>query len=198
MLFHKRFHDGLRAGSIDLTFRRWTTPRVKVGGRYRFGRSDILKVVAIDRVRLGDIETREARRAGFGSVEELRSALRSPSKPALTARTPVTRVRFRYEGEEESIPVARTPSEEEIARIAKRLAGMEKLSRRDPWIDLVLAWIEENPQRRAGDLADELGLEKQKLKSDVRRLKKLGLTRSFEVGYELTPLGRAVLRRRRS
>jgi len=32
-------------------------------------------------------------------------------------------------------------------------------------------------------------------KTDVRKLKKLGLTRSYEVGYDLTPRGKTVLKR---
>jgi hypothetical protein len=42
MLFQKRFHAGLRDGSITLTFRRWSTPKVRVGGRYRFDRTGTL------------------------------------------------------------------------------------------------------------------------------------------------------------
>jgi len=34
MLFQRRFHRGLLSGEITLSFRRWSAPRVKVGGRY--------------------------------------------------------------------------------------------------------------------------------------------------------------------
>jgi hypothetical protein len=40
-------------------------------------------------------------------------------------------------------------------------------------------------------LAEELGRERFALKADVRKLKRLGLTLSREVGYELSPRGRA-------
>jgi len=43
-------------------------------------------------------------------------------------------------------------------------------------------------------LADRLGREKLAFKRDVRTLKELGLTHSLEVGYELSPRGRAVHR----
>ena len=42
-------------------------------------------------------------------------------------------------------------------------------------------------------LAELLGRERPALKTDVRKLKRLGLTESLEVGYELSPRGRAFL-----
>jgi hypothetical protein len=46
---------------------------------------------------------------------------------------------------------------------------------------------------RAGDLAEAFGRERLKFKTDVRKLKALGLTESLEVGYRLSPRGRAFL-----
>ena len=48
---------------------------------------------------------------------------------------------------------------------------------------------------RAGDLAEALGRDRASFKLDVRKLKELGLTESLEVGYRLSPRGRAVLDR---
>ena len=45
----------------------------------------------------------------------------------------------------------------------------------------------------ASQLARKLGRETLPFKVDVRKLKKLGLTQSFEVGYEISPRGRAYL-----
>jgi hypothetical protein len=45
----------------------------------------------------------------------------------------------------------------------------------------------------ASKLAKQLGRETLPFKVDVRKLKKLGLTQSFEVGYEISPRGRAYL-----
>jgi len=44
-------------------------------------------------------------------------------------------------------------------------------------------------------LAESVGRERDPFKIDVRKLKRLGLTQSFEVGYELSPRGRAFLAR---
>ena len=46
---------------------------------------------------------------------------------------------------------------------------------------------------RAGDLASALGYETAWFKTNVRKLKALGLTESLEVGYRLSPRGRAFL-----
>jgi Mn-dependent DtxR family transcriptional regulator len=49
---------------------------------------------------------------------------------------------------------------------------------------------------RAADLAKHLGRDRKSFKTDVRKLKELGLTESLEVGYRLSPRGRAWLRPR--
>jgi biotin operon repressor len=46
---------------------------------------------------------------------------------------------------------------------------------------------------RAGDLAEELDLDRESFKLDVRKLKNLGLTISLRVGYQLSPRGAAYL-----
>ena len=55
----------------------------------------------------------------------------------------------------------------------------------------VLGLIADRPGTRAPDLAASLGRETARFKADVRKLKELGLTESLEVGYRLSPRGRA-------
>jgi hypothetical protein len=57
----------------------------------------------------------------------------------------------------------------------------------------VLAAINAEPGRRAGDLAAAAGRETLPYKLDVRKLKALGLTISLPVGYRLSPRGGAYL-----
>ena len=57
--------------------------------------------------------------------------------------------------------------------------------------------IRQNPQRRAPDLAEIEGRETAPFKIDVRKLKGIGLTVSFAVGYEVSPRGAAYLERTR-
>jgi predicted transcriptional regulator len=61
-----------------------------------------------------------------------------------------------------------------------------------------LELIEARPATRAPDLAASLGRETQPFKTDVRKLKNLGLTISLERGYRLSPRGEAYLAHRRN
>ncbi len=198
MLFKTRFHAGLRDGSIDLTFRRWSRLQVKVGGAYRLGDGrDALIVDSIDTVPVGKITKREIKRAGFESLDDLKAALRSGGTN-ITARTTVHRIAFHFErasGRKTTLVAAAPPSAGDIDRLVERLGRMDRLSRRGPWTKQVLALIVKNPQRRAGDLAPIVDRELRAFKADVRKLKGMGLTTSFEVGYELTALGRRILKR---
>ena len=67
------------------------------------------------------------------------------------------------------------------------------MDRDTPWTAATLAIIGAHPQIAASRLAAKLGRETAPFKVDVRKLKKLGLTQSFEVGYEISPRGRAYL-----
>ena len=57
----------------------------------------------------------------------------------------------------------------------------------------MLGLLAANPRVRAQDLADSVGRDKASFKTDVRKLKALGLTISHSPGYELSPRGRALL-----
>ena len=70
---------------------------------------------------------------------------------------------------------------------------MDARSAHGPWAWATLAAIAERPAVRAPDLAASFGRETAPFKTDVRRIKALGLTHSLPVGYELSPRGRAVL-----
>ena len=53
--------------------------------------------------------------------------------------------------------------------------------------------IEDYPHVVAGSLAKRAGFERDVFKTNVRKLKELGLTISHERGYELSPRGKALL-----
>ncbi len=72
MLFAKRLHDAIAAGELTVTFRLWTRPKVKVGGRYAEGPATI-EVDAIELVPFGTISLADARRAGSADIESLRA-----------------------------------------------------------------------------------------------------------------------------
>ncbi|WP_191253647.1 hypothetical protein [Amycolatopsis oliviviridis] len=68
------------------------------------------------------------------------------------------------------------------------------MDRHRSWSQETLRIIADNPGRRAQELADLLGREKEPLKVGIRKLKGLGLTLSLEVGYRISPRGAAYLR----
>ncbi|HET9558634.1 MAG TPA: hypothetical protein VFS70_15950, partial [Actinomycetota bacterium] len=77
--------------------------------------------------------------------------------------------------------------------LVARLARLDRASSHGPWTRATLELIASHPERRAGDLAAMVGREIQPFKTDVRKLKALGLTESLEVGYRLSPRGQALL-----
>ena len=72
---------------------------------------------------------------------------------------------------------------------------MDRLSKHGSWTKQTLEIIAQNPRMAASKLAPLLGRETRAFKADVRKLKKMGLTVSFEVGYELTKLGKTFVTR---
>ena len=192
MLFKTRFHDGLRAGRITLTFRDWSRPQVKVGGTYRVGRELELSVRSVDRVSLSAISDEDAVCAGFQGREDLLAFL---EKAGTSGNDELV---YRVVFDARVSPAQSPPSSElpaaELDALATRLERLDRLSRHGRWVGPTLRLIADNPRRRAGDLAATAGRETLGFKVDVRKLKRLGLTRSHEVGYEITPRGQQVSR----
>ena len=187
LLFQKRFHEGLVSGAVTLTFRRWDKPHVRVGGRYRCHPIGVLEVDRVDVVRVRDITDDDARRAGFDSRAELVDYMR-PVRPT----TSVFRVELHHGGDGDRVEIALVDqlSKDDVDAIRRRLA---KLDASAPWTRRTLALIGRHPRVAASKLAKKLGRETLPFKVDVRKLKKLGLTQSFEVGYEISPRGKAYL-----
>ena len=75
------------------------------------------------------------------------------------------------------------------------LVRLQRLDGTTPWVRRILDLIARHPGRRAAELAAELRQETAPFKLNVRKLKALGLTESLEIGYRLSPRGRAVLAR---
>jgi hypothetical protein len=193
LLFQKTFHRGLVDGSITLTFRRWAKPHVKPGGRYRCHPIGVLVVDAIERVRVATVDETDARRAGFVDREALLAFLRSGPNPApLDDSTEIFRIALHHGGDGDRVEIAMDAAlgEADVARIRDELA---KFDHEAPWTAETLAIIDARPRTAASQLAAALGRETAPFKVDVRKLKRLGLTQSFEVGYELSPRGRAYL-----
>ena len=71
MQFSPELRDDVAAGDITVSFRLWTRPKVRVGGRYRAG-PVLIEVDAIDLVPFAGITRADVRRAGERDRESLR------------------------------------------------------------------------------------------------------------------------------
>ena len=190
LLFKKPFHAGLVSGAITLTFRRWQKPHVRPGGRYRCHPIGVLEVDAVALVPVAAITVDDATRAGFATRDALVDYLAELGP--LTPATEVYRVALHHGGDGDRVELALADalSAADVEAIRARLA---KLDRETKWTAKTLAIIDAHPRVAASQLAKQLRRDTLPFKIDVRKLKKLGLTQSFEVGYELSPRGRAYL-----
>jgi len=177
----------IRAGDVDLAFRRWDRPRVVVGTRLRT-RVGVVEVTSVEQVTASRITAAEAERAGAGSPAALRRMLEAK------ADRPVWRVGLRFAGADprEALRAA-VPTAEEVVAIRARLDRLDAASAIGPWTRATLGIIDRSPTVRAPELASELGRDTPSFKRDVRKLKELGLTESLDIGYRLSPRGIAVV-----
>lgn len=189
MLFKQRFLDGIKSGAISRAFRRWRRPTVKAGGTLKTP----VGVVAIDDVsktNLKDLTAGDAKAAGFDSLDDLLTDLRSQRAGT------VYRIDLHYEGADPRIKLRQQDKlgEDELATLLTKLQRMDERSAHGPWTRQVLQLLRDNEGVRAGDLAPQLGRETLDFKRDVRKLKNLGLTESLGTGYRISPRGKTVLK----
>jgi len=189
MLFLRRFWEPVARGEITLTFRRWKAQRVLAGRRYRTA-AGIIQIESVSLWAEENITDTEAQLAGHLDAPSLLADL--PVRPGL----PLFRIQFHIvDGpdprEELAARANLTPTE--IGEISQRLARLDRASTHGPWTLPVLELIESYPETRAPDLAAHFGRETEPFKTDVRKLKNLGLTLSLKIGYRLSPRGEAYL-----
>jgi hypothetical protein len=149
----------------------------------------VLAIDAVDVVELADIAEEQARQAGYRDRDELLAEL---------ARHPdgtLYRISFHHAGDDPRVALREDAvvSDDQHDAIRARLGRLDRASSHGPWTEAVLRLIAARPGVRAADLAASLGRETQPFKTDVRKLKALGLTESLAVGYRLSPRGRSVL-----
>jgi hypothetical protein len=190
VLLPPKVAHGVADGSVTLAFRRWRRRDVQPGATFR----TVAGVVRVDAVELVDpdaITDAEAVAAGWPDAARLRRQLDQVKtgetyRVVLSWAGPDPRVALREQAE---------LSEQDVAAIDARLERLDRASSHGPWTMATLDLIRRRPHTRAPDLAAEMGRERDPFKIDVRKLKNLGLTRSFEVGYEVSPRGLAYLER---
>lgn len=176
----------IRDGRVDLAFRRWDRPRVKVGTRLRTS-VGVVEVTTVEPVAESRLRADDARRAGIGSVAELKERLAGRDGT-------IHRVGLRFAGADpRDLLREQVPDGDEIVEILAWLDRLDASSTDGPWTRATLDVIDRSPTVRAPELAAELGRETAPFKTDVRKLKEKGLTESLAIGYRLSPRGEAVV-----
>lgn len=191
MLIPRAMLERIGRGEVTLAFRRWSKPTVKTGGTLKTA-IGVLDIVRVETATAESITEAEAASAGAASLAALLHELEQRAgtlyRIELAYREPDPRIALREDDE---------LSDEEFRDLEKRLQRMDERSIAGAWTCRVLAAIERHPMLAAGDLAAQLGLDKEWLKTHIRKLKNLGLTVSHHPGYTLSPRGQTVLERLR-
>jgi len=191
VLLDARTLRGLQDGTVTLAFRRWTTPRVKVGTLQRT-RIGVVEVTSVERVPVApdgepQVSDDDARLAGMASPERVlaRGAAREGD---------LYRVGIRLAGPDPRVAL-REDADLDAAAVEQIRASLARKDRAAaaPWTRQYLELVAANEGVVARELAAGLGMARDDFKVRVRRLKELGLTESLDVGYRLSPRGRAYL-----
>ena len=199
MLFNNAEREAIARGKLTEAFRHWkpNRPQAVVGATHRLAPFGMIEITAVAEADPAKLTARNAKAAGFASRQALLEDIEKWGRKY--AGNTLYRVVFRFVGAGEPGAVDSRAelasddalSAEDVAAITAKLDRMDARSAAGPWTRETLRLIAEHPGRRAGDLADMAGRERLEFKRDVRKLKELGLTLSLEVGYELSPRGRA-------
>ncbi|MEM7414762.1 MAG: hypothetical protein AAF389_04640 [Gemmatimonadota bacterium] len=188
MLLRSDTLTAVKDGRTTLQFRRWSRPTVKAGGTLLTVIGQ-LAIESVDVVEEAEISDADARSSGFDDKAALMAMLDGSGKTA-----PIHRVRLRYAGPDPRIELrAALPEADELASIRGRLDRWDRASPVGAWTHRTLAVIARRPETLAAELAVDIGLERDRFKSNVRKLKGLGLTESLRRGYRISPRGQAVL-----
>ncbi len=185
MLFRRDILQGIAEGRVTLAFRRWRRAPPANGSSLR----SPVGVLCLDRVTVVDqdeITAEDMRRTGM-SREELRASIAGEGT--------LLRIELRLAGDDPRIGLReRLPEPAELAAVVAKLGKMDAACP-TPWTKRYLQLIADHPGIVSHVLARQVDADVLPFKRRVRQLKELGLTESLEVGYRLSPRGRAVLER---
>ena len=188
VLLNRATAEGIANGSITVVLRRWDEPRAKPGGTQR----TVVGTIGIDVVAEYPgsyrVTAAQARAAGYPDAKSAQKELdRRPAQ-----HTYVITVSYLAPDERPELASDDRLSDADVGVISSRLARWDAAT--SPWTRQYMEMIRDNEAVRAPDLAARVGLDVPRFKRRVRQLKGLGLTISLDVGYRLSPRGRAYLR----
>jgi len=190
VLLNRDTAEGIANGTITLVLRRWDVPRARKGGTQRTSAGTI-RIDAVTQYPGGHrVTAAQARAAGYPSARSAQADLdRRPAK-----HTYAIEVSFLAPDERPELAADDQLTDVDVDTIGARLQRLDAAAEA-PWTHDYLQLIVANEAVRAPNLAARLGMETARFKRRVRQLKALGLTISLDVGYRISPRGRAYLKR---
>ncbi len=185
MLFKQKILQQIVKGNITKAFRVWKKPSVKTGGTLLTS-AGLLEIVEVKSILKTTINQNELRDAGISETD---------LEEQLKREGDLYRIIFRYGSEDPRIKLQNEliTTHNDFASLQNKLIKIDN-GKFGPWTSTILKLIQQNPETLAQILADEMRVEKIWFKSQVRRLKKLGLTISLGIGYKLSPRSESYLK----
>lgn len=189
MLFKEVHLKGILNGTIRMAFRKWNKPVVREGSLIKTA-VGLVKIGKLEEVTEEEISEEDLKAAGYDNFEVLRRSFYKNTGSKLY------KIQISYYGEDPRIKLRENTnvSADDISGIITKLKRLDNYSRYGDWTFSMLQAISGHPALRAAGLSEITGMEKEQLKVNVRKLKDIGLTISLPTGYEISPLGRMVLK----
>jgi len=188
VLLNRDTADGIANGSITLVLRRWDVPRAKAGGTQRTPAGTIRIDAVTEYPGSHRVTAGQARAAGYPDAKSAQKDLdRRPAR-----HTYAIAVSYLAPDERPELASNDQLGDADVDTISARLQRWDAAAEA-PWTRQYLTMIAANEAVRAPDLAARVGLDTPRFKRRVRQLKGLGLTISLDVGYRISPRGRAFL-----
>jgi hypothetical protein len=189
VLLNRDTAEGIANGTVTLVLRRWDAPRAKKGGTQR----TVAGTIRVDDVAEYPggyrVTAAQARSAGYRDAKTAQRDLDRRS----AKHTYVITVSYLAPDERPDLAADDRLSTADVGAITRRLDRWDAAAE-NPWTREYLEMIGANEAVRAPDLASRVGQDVPRFKRRVRQLKGLGLTISLDVGYRLSPRGKAFLR----
>jgi hypothetical protein len=188
VLLNRDTAEGIANGTITLVLRRWDVPRAKTGGTQRTSAGTIRVDAVAEYPGRYRVTAAQARAAGYPDAKTAQKELdRRPAN-----HTYLIEVSYLAPDERPELAADDQLSDADVDALNARLQRWDSAGDK-PWTRQYLEMIAANEAVRAPDLAARVGLDTPRFKRRVRQLKGLGLTISLDVGYRISPRGRAYL-----
>ncbi|GGG97364.1 hypothetical protein GCM10007415_35910 [Parapedobacter pyrenivorans] len=190
MLFKNIHLQGIKSGKISLAFRKWQKTALQNGSHIHTA-IGLVKINAIEIVDESTITKSDAIKAGFADKKQLLNSLSQHN----TGK--IFKISISYYAEDPRVKLRErtTLTDEQFSALKQKMERLDNYSKKGYWTKKVLFSIKENPHLHAIGIAKLTGFEKEWLKLNIRKLKNLGLTISHDVGYELSPFGKLVVKK---